>query len=42
MLGQLQDAAEVYETSMPHRFQSFTSLGDMYNIFSTLLGFFFE
>ena len=40
MLGQLQDAAEVYETSMSHWFIS--TFDEKYNISSTLLGFLFE
>jgi hypothetical protein len=40
MLGQLQDAAEVYETSMSYSFISVVD--ETYSISSTLLGFLFE
>ncbi len=40
MLGQLQDAAEVYGTSMPYRIIS--TFDETYNICSTLPGLLFE
>jgi hypothetical protein len=40
MLGQLQDAAEVYETSMSY--WCISAVDETYSISSTLLGLLFE